>query len=504
MAGFMSGGLGFSSTVGSLVAGAARQANEVFSEQRQQQRQDDIMQNEVWQNKTDNNIKQYNTNKADFSYRERFYNSIKTISGGDPKVADYITALVEKHPKLLEDTANLTNYAKSFAAANVKAEPDYQSQYLGSLQNEAANSFGYTKNSVDRMPEKYRNRAGEISPWQVGQQTATSSLPAGPVTGSGVTSPSVPSVASAPGTSPIVEMSSNKPKTLLTANDAKDYENEDAFSAALRDRGQSPNIAKGAMTADKLHTQKLDQAAAGKALIPPPGSSAYEAELGKQYGKTDTTDYTKLSQDVNTFISLAENGQLKTGGIQPMLDAINSVSTPLGIDFSKYLAISGLTPNSPMNSDVAKKTITMLQADVVAAQHFARVTNFEYGTLGNAVIQMGTNMKANIFVGVMLKGMAERAMQASREASEKAMEIDPRTGDLRLNVYKKNQAAQQWLTEHANIPVVPQIDTKTMNQDQIHSTLRALGPNKYYIDISKGLEGLNKTPDIDTFNRAFR
>ena len=78
MAGFMSGPLGFASTTGALIKGAAQGANEQLAEGRMQARQDDLMQ-EVWQNKADNAVKQYNEDKKNYSKHD--YLRYFTVAG---------------------------------------------------------------------------------------------------------------------------------------------------------------------------------------------------------------------------------------------------------------------------------------------------------------------------------------------------------------------------------------------------------------------------------------
>src|SRR6266550_2670414 len=124
MAGFMSGGLGFASGMGSFITGAAAKENQILDQQRKQGREDDL----IWQEKFERGMKDYDKEKKDTDTQARMYNTFLSLSKGNKMLADVAMNHVITNPKGYEDAVQMLTKNAGNQSLN---DPGYQSTFMG-------------------------------------------------------------------------------------------------------------------------------------------------------------------------------------------------------------------------------------------------------------------------------------------------------------------------------------------------------------------------------------
>lgn len=163
MAGFISPSLNFASTIGAGLGGAARQANQLFAEDRAQSRQDDIL-NDAWAQRFDTNAKQYQEQKKQLRDESQLRDQLKQAAGGNEYIADSVMSAFrfskeKDFGKALAQAAELKNQGLS-------GPNDYKSPFASNQQSDADAAYGNVQNSYNRLNP--RNRGNVTLPDRYG------------------------------------------------------------------------------------------------------------------------------------------------------------------------------------------------------------------------------------------------------------------------------------------------------------------------------------------------
>lgn len=147
MAGFLSPGLGFSSTIGAAITGAARQANTMLDEQRKQERQDDIL-NDAWAINFDNNSKKYDDLKRQQKQLSDVRNTFKSLAGGSEMAADMALNAYQANPK---DYAKIVNSLQETASKGMKDPDGYKSPFEENQNSQLQDQRSRLESNYNRL-----------------------------------------------------------------------------------------------------------------------------------------------------------------------------------------------------------------------------------------------------------------------------------------------------------------------------------------------------------------
>lgn len=154
MAGFLSPGLGFSSTIGAAITGAARQANTMLDEQRKQERQDDIL-NDAWAHDFDTNSKKYNDLQRQQKQLSDVRNTFVSLAGGSQQAADMALNAYQARPG---DYAKIVNSLQETASKGqgMKDPDGYKSPFEENQNRQLQDQRGRLESNYNRLNPRNR------------------------------------------------------------------------------------------------------------------------------------------------------------------------------------------------------------------------------------------------------------------------------------------------------------------------------------------------------------
>lgn len=276
MAGFMSPGLGFASTVGAFIGGAAHQINQNIEQQRNQDRQDDL----IWMNKFERSRLEYEKEKETTDSRNQAYNAILQAANGNKQLADQAFIGVGMDPKHYFDAIN---WIKANQAANpgYTGDPNYKSTVQESINaplngryqalQDIYNTVRPQARKFMSMPDQYNNS---------GNNNQSSGSGPGLITGGpGGPNPSNTSGASPTNSAPVQPtITQNTPQTpqngnTITNSVGQTYQNNgDTY---VQTSPSNPNISGGTRGAGEPATGPIppDQTSGPVTPVAPTSSS---------------------------------------------------------------------------------------------------------------------------------------------------------------------------------------------------------------------------------------
>lgn len=538
--GFMAGPLGFASTIGAAIGGAARQANEQFAEQRVQERQDDLMQQQVWMNKADNAAKQHNEENKAYSTKQAMWKSIAD-STKNPAVADAAMNYFETAPKVLEDPDKRNNIIANFAAQLPKPGADYTSPYLKGLGQQSQAGYEQAQAMGQRLNPKYRGMALQPnSPFSPDNSYAQQSNPqmggspvgppgASPDTVStpqatGVAPSPVRSIPGAPGapvagpsrldTSPEVNSGPNDPNATPIPLDGPAPTNVTPLASQANPAGQQPGqpgaMPNGqlgttayqytpvktnhntAMTPNEIADHDLkEREFAWKKGQKPEGPDAITDNAIRQHSAIKNTDdylgdlynrkkqqstVSEISNDANDFIRMLQTGNLKTGAAQPFVDGVNRILSSMGVDDLKKYGIA----NSVNDTNEAGKIMGRLMFGQIPNYHLGRWTDREFATLNKLIPEMGKDPNTNLKIALLLKTGADRSANSTRD-EYKALGSNANNP----NVSAAMKISNDYMDQNKNLPWVSV--NRSAPTDEMRSQYNDLPKGGYWEDAQTGI-----------------
>jgi len=509
VAGFMSGPLGFSSTIGAAIGGAARQANELFAEDRAKQRQDDIL-DQARAADADKAAQKWNAQKQEYSKQLMLRDSIKSRLNGNEAAVDAVMAQVLMNPKII-GTDNLNSLIND-AGQHIAPQSNYKSPFTANMQSAADTNFGVAQSYGNRLGPKNRGQVQPITPFDAssGQGQPSGSAPQAQVPQT--IAPAQPSAqqpsqsgyspealgpeqnnAPAAGepipldrpTAPTnVKPPPGTPNTFT--NESGPFLNpgapnqpsgdtpqsatpgftpiplkKDQFTPYQQSRVNTEN--RNAQTREDELKWKMSQKTAS------PEEAAELAEKAKTYDKyySDPHNglqfrYNQLQSIGQQHVDIQEMYNLLTGGFQankpqPMFDELNRLTKPmLGLDLSVGSGpdIPGIDKRNYANSvegtTLMKKAINNAIINRLSQLHFGRITNKEANYVESGMPNSGTDPNTNMKIVLAMKADIEKTQAQTMKEYEIA-NSDP-NHPIASSILAR-QAVQQMNQERYNSPL---------------------------------------------------
>lgn len=551
MAGFMSPSLGFASTAGAFITGAAKQANENIEHDRAQEEQLDRIRIARFAD----SLRQYEDEQKNYKKEKSAYDYALSTTG-NKKVAELVLNRYRSDPKVDLETIveniksrneGIGNMDKDYLSpfeqsgtSDLQRKFDRLQQMHGSFRNpnvkgmfnmpEAPTPYGQMANDYF-TPDRSAPMAGDNrrtppitnSPNNVPSSaygspdnpaTPSGSGPGGMMTseeykawrertangtkpeGSGDFSGGAPGATGGVGggtSGPISVGGKQSPKALPSIADAAHYANEEAFARAWADAYRVPldkamQIAKGAQTADKIRADKIAEGEA-RAGQRNPGDVEFQKDVMKQVANLPSLNERSI-HDMNQVISMIESGVLKTGGpLQDVLDNINRLFTPMGVNMHTIKSVlpEWAQMNDPPNADVMRKISTQLTTELTAQAKLAPVSNFEIGYMSQAGTNIATSPKANIYIALSMRELGLR-MAKRRELVMEGFSMQNKADAY--EIYRRLREFDRW--SYAT-PLVPRFDSKVDSPEKIQAVKDSVPVGGYYMNTANnGVEGLVK------------
>jgi hypothetical protein len=450
MAGFMSHGLGFNSTMGAFIGGAARQANELYAEDRAQQRQDDILQ-QAWAADADKAAQKYNDKKQGYADQISLRQSILQQTGGNEQATDSVLARLRLNPKASQDEIN--NMVKAYSS--VPTPPNYKSPFMNNLQSQAQAGYEAAQSSVNRLNPKYQGRVQPITPWDGGQQ---------PPQGNGnvaLAQPQGAQPSAQQGYSPGAlepeqnnAQASGEPIPLDNLNKLSISPAQTPSAApgmpnptpgqnpdgSLNIPGKSATVTpyqahqmKATDETKRLEQERIDILRASKPATPQEAADiAVQTDDAKKYLHSSIKDgglqarYAELSNlasqrvDINEMYDALNRG-LMASKPQDMFDQMNRLVQPLlGIDLNS-MGVS----NTIQDTNLMKKAISNAIINRLSQLHFGRITNKEATYVENGLGSTNTDPNTNMKITLALKDLVQSTIEGVNKEYQ-AVYSDPK------------------------------------------------------------------------------
>lgn len=511
MAGFFSPSLNFATGIGSFVSGAAKAGSDILAHDRAQDEQLD----KIRIAKFADGFKQYEDEQKSYKKEKSAFDYAKSVLGNskaaelvlnryrsDPKVdlESLVDSIKQRNPGITDQDQGYASPFEQSGTADLQRRYTNLQQMHGSFTNPKVKTM-FTLPDAPASPYAKQADAyfGNTSTQPTQARSPNSNI-------NEITNPTgapipldAPQVAQAdnfsggapPVSSRTIDVGGKTPsKALITINDAKDFATREAFAQAWAQQHRVPynqawTIAQNAMTNDKLHDQRLSEAKARSGNLEP-GAREWEKNVADTYKDLAKINDRSVS-DLNQLITMIENGHLQTGGpVQGILDSINRMTTPFGFDMSRYTDIPGLKPNSPADADVATKIGTLITTDLVNAAKLAPVSNYESGMMARAAPSVATNPKANLYIALSMRELANRA-QSKRELYHKDF-----SQEKRWNPYVVDARIQEFNRWSIAAPLMPHFDPRVDSPDKIKSIIASVPIGGYYMNAADGVNGLTK------------
>jgi hypothetical protein len=474
----MSHGLGFNSTMGAFIGGAARQANELYAEDRAQQRQDDILQ-QAWAADADKAAQKWNDKKSSYSQLSAVRDTIKQRLNGNEAATDAVMARYQMNPKMSQDDLN---NAINDAGKNITTPSGYNSPFAANLKEQAQSGLEAAQSSINRLNPKYQGRVQPITPWDSGQQQPQASPPMAPTTAQ----PQSPAQPSQPAEAPRTdEAALNAP----SAGEPIPLDNLNTPSAAQPGQAPSSTTSTNGFTSIPLKKDVMSPYQAGRLQMEAQAQRTREEELNfkkSQHTISPEEDaelkaksatyldyykdphnglqfrYNQLQSIGQQRVDVQEMYNLLTGGFnankpQPMFDELNRLTKPmLGLDLSVGSGpdIPGIDKsrfaNSVEGATLMKKAINNAIINRLSQLHFGRITNKEANYVESGMPNSGTDPNTNMKIVLAMKADIEKTQAQTMKEYEIA-NSDP-SHPIASSILAK-QAVQQMNQERFNAPL---------------------------------------------------
>lgn len=152
----MQPGLGFASTIGSFIGGAAKQINTNIETEAEQDRQDQLLQSV----KADKAISEWKKDSKTREAQTNLWNTVKDRYG--EKAADTAISILGVNPKTpMTDVMG--------AASMVPSDPNYKSTYMDRSSADSATRIKEIQDMTSKLPAKYRRQMPSL---QTGSNTS--------------------------------------------------------------------------------------------------------------------------------------------------------------------------------------------------------------------------------------------------------------------------------------------------------------------------------------------
>jgi len=482
MAGFMGAGLGFSSTIGSAITGAARQGNELFAENRAQQRQDDILQ-QAWAADADKAAQKWNAQKQDYAQQKALRDTLVARTGSEA-AADAIMTRWNFNRKMSADDFNSI---VNDAGKNIPTPPNYKSPFASNLQSAADAGYGSAQSSLNRVGTKYQGQVQPITPFSMENQTSPGSagtpVPAaqpqpGEASRTDETAMNAPSAGE-----PIPLDNLNQPNQQPQAPSATPSNasaaNPGFTPIPLKKDVLNPYQAQRLQLetqAQKTREDELKWKMSQKTASPEEQKEL--EEKAKTYDKYYSDPHNGLQFRYNQLQSIGsqrvdvqEMYNLLTAGFsaskpQPMLDELNRLTMPLlGLDLSVGAGpdIPGIDKskfsNDVQGATLMKKAINNAIINRLSQLHFGRITNKETSYVESGMPNSGTDANTNMKIVLAMKADIEKTQAQTMKEYEIA-NSDP-NHPIASSILAR-QAVMQMNQDRYNQPL-PWLQAKTEN-----------------------------------------
>jgi hypothetical protein len=207
-----------------------------------------------------------------------------------------------------------------------------------------------------------------------------------------------------------------------------------------------------------------------------------ETEFSKQIGSEDPTKgayslgtvgtYNDIARDANLAVTMLTQGGMKTSALQPLYDSVGRLAQAVGIPELQGAQISN---NVQMYNEL-QKIQSRLQFGEISKYHLGRWTQMEVGMLGKQVLNGANDASTNVKLALLIGKTAENARDdiigirsaaghGDKASIDKAMDLRDHTGDKYLkdnalpwtqatpdnfNQISKNAPANSWIENTTN------------------------------------------------------
>ena len=422
----MAGPLGFSSTIGAAVTGAARQGNELFAENRAQQRQDDILQ-QAWAADADKAAQKWNAQKSSYADQVALRQSILAQTGNNEAAADAVLARIKLNPKMSQDEIN--NAVKAYSS--VPTPPNYKSPFMNNLQSAADAGYSATQTPLNRLQPKYQGMVTPTTPWSAPEQTPIAPSGASPVPSAQPTQPGEAprtdeTAMNAPTTGePIPLDNLNTPTPSTAPSNLPNTTPGPMPNGVLNIPGKSATINPYQAQRIDQENKKLDleaqkfkfmqqtkpatpqEAADIDVLKDDAKKYLHDPKTGLQFRYNELRSLASQNVDLTEMQDTIERG-LKSNKPQDMFDQLNRVVKPmLGVD----LADMGVSNTIP-DTNLMKKAISNAIINRLSTLHFGRITNKEAQYVQDGLGSTTTDPNTNMKIVLALRSSVQSAMQS--------------------------------------------------------------------------------------------
>lgn len=428
MAGFMGGNLGFASTFGAAIEGAAKQENQNIIQANILDNSRDL----TWGTKVDKANQLYNKQKLaddDTAANHNFF--MQQLK--DPALADQATIYHRANPKM--SAAEVVASVMPKAGTNYTADPAYGGSHtLADINARQQEQYGNITSQMSRLTPNTRNMVTTpLSPGKYSSETNSTNpsyTPTGIVPKQGTaipndhmnlkpddfTDPEAYSryAKSDPRNRDLSGLINRNPviDKLMEKFNIQDVapENRDAVIKSINDARRSGDPSKIRTdlipTAQQIDQRKEDTTLSTKSNVDYLDNPKY----GLGVRKSQLQDIQAQSYDLNSMVDILNRG-FKSSAVQPMYDEINRYVTPiLGVD----LASMGVS-NSVSDTNVLRKNIANAIIERLKTLHFGRITNYEADIVRQGFTNSSNDPNTNIKVTLMMKALVDQSAQGTAQ-----------------------------------------------------------------------------------------
>lgn len=481
----MSPSLGFASTAGAFIGGAARQLNANMEAEQAQEHQNDVL----WMAKFAAGENAYQKERKEAQDRTLIYNTALKQAGGNAELADaYMTKYLQnpKDPSLNQYFNDLGTMA---ASGKYTPDPNYQSEFLRNTQAGLSDRYSYLqgiKNNIRPNMQKFMTLP--TAPGQAQQPTVGNYTPSDQQQPIGqptqLASADTTQTAQAQSgqrqpfqfTTPIQKTNATDPQD---SNTWKNYANRDAWEQDAIRHGMDPKVAaqkkNGIITAEELNKQKIDQY---NIEHPTAGRTKYQDVYATQLEKNiaGLQNASELATDASNAITMIRSGGLKTNATQPVFDMFNRVLSSMGADDLQKLGLA----NKVSDYNMLQKVITRMQFGQIPNYHLGRWTEREVAMLNNMIASGRTDENTNIKILLLIKNNSERTMRHIDEQAQAAGSGSPKELTEAMKI-RANQLKE--LADPAQR--LPWVDVN-LNKPEDYEKWKQAKPGTWFNDINTG------------------
>lgn len=412
------GSLGFASTAGAFIGGAAKQLNQNLEEEQAQERQDDVLQ-QAYTARADRGIQDYKS-------LQNQYNSALQLSGGNKQIAEAAMGMLPKNAK----PADIIT-AINAAGASVKSDPNFQPSFMQNKRSDMDFLVGRLKPKYKNMLQvpddnsQTSSQQPQPSPFTSDQQpdrlTADQSANATPVSGAQPVpldnSQGSPGVSSDNG-------QSFTPNTQVAGNNTTPNSNgftpipgvEKPMTAAqkeaLRLHSESNDLARDKFNLDRDRKPTSPEEAADiKVRTEDAEKYLHDPKTGIQARRAEFGSYISQQYDFNTLQDALNRG-FKASSVQDTYDQLNRfTSSMFGVNLSQMGVSNTVQDTNTLRKAVANGIIQRL-----STLHFGRITNAEMGMVERGFTNPTTDPSTNIKIILTLKSLVSMGAEQTDAA----------------------------------------------------------------------------------------